>query len=485
EAFNNKGSSLFSLHRYDQALESFDQALRINPGYVEALNNKGNVLKELKEYNAALLSFDKAIFLNNNHALAHNGKGAVLLELLQYQAAISCFDAALQSKPNYESAFNNRSIALWKLNLLDEALTSVDKAIELKPDYAEAYVTKANVLIAKNLLTDALVCFDKAIYLQPAYADAYWNKSLLQLLIGDFRGGWENYEWRWKIKDGLLKKVDLKLPLWLGKDSLRGKHILLHWEQGLGDTIQFSRFLPLVTEQANTVVAIVQSPLIELISAAYPDVHFQLKEDPLPTGIDFYCPLLSLPLALNSCPDTIPFSKGYLSADADKIRYWSALLGEQKSLRVGLAWSGSEGHKNDGNRSIRLEQLIPFLPSGCEYVCLQKDIRQSDEAALSGSQIRCFSEQLNDFTDTAALCELMDLVISVDTSIAHLSGALGKSAWVLLPYRPDWRWMLDRNDSVWYEKMLLIRQATAGDWESALLQLRTKLDELLNSSDDK
>jgi hypothetical protein len=301
---------------------------------------------------------------------------------------------------------------------------------------------------------------------------------LCHLLLGNFKDGWQGYEWRWKNKSikSFKSNRSFPQPLWLGAESLAEKTILLHAEQGLGDTIQFCRYIPLVAQLGAKVILEVQRPLLKLFKDLEGVSQIIAAGDMLP-AFDYQCPLLSLPLAFKTELHTIPPIAQHITSDTDKVTKWQTKLGEKTQPRVGLVWSGSAGHQNDHNRSLSLSQLLSHLPSNIEYVCLQKEIRAIDKELLAQhTQIKYFGDALEDFTDTAALCELVDLVISVDTSVAHLAGTLGKPAWVLVTLTPDWRWLLERDDSPWYPSVKVYRQDKANDWNGVLDRARSDLE---------
>ena len=303
------------------------------------------------------------------------------------------------------------------------------------------------------------------------------GRSLALLLKGDLITGWEVYEWRWKADCHTSPNRNFPQPLWLGFEDIAGKTILLHAEQGLGDTIQFCRYAKLVKERGAFLVLEIPKSLLGLLSGLKGVDEFVEKGKALPV-FDYHCPLMSLPLAFKTTLKNIPHPTPYLAAKPQKREEWTHRLGRKEKTRVGLVWSGSTSHNNDQNRSITLQQLLPHLPEHFEYLSLQKEVREVDKPVLEVSEIRYYNEELKDFSDTAALCELMDLVISVDTSVAHLAGALGKSTWVLLPYAPDWRWQLDREDSPWYGSMKLYRQDKTLEWSRVLNQIALDLTEL-------
>jgi hypothetical protein len=478
--YNNLGLALQELNRLDEALASYDKAITIKPDYADAHYNRGFALHEIKRWYEALDSYDKAISIKPDYAEAYSNRGVALQELKRLDEALASYDKAISIKPDYADAHSNRGFALQELKRLDEALISYDKAISIKPDYAEAYYNRGYVLQELKHLDEALTSYDKAISIKPDYVEANWNKSLGLLLDGQFAQGWQEYECRWK-KEDISKTAGIRnfpQPIWLGAESLKDKTILLYAEQGLGDTIQFSRYVPLIAELGAKVILEVQSPLVKLLKNLEGVNQIAARGGTI-SEFDYQCPLLSLPLAFKTELNTIPPASKYMISDNKNNLNWQIKLGEKSKPRIGIVWSGSTEHKNDHNRSITLSQLIPYLPSNMEYVCLQKELRGIDKEALEKNpHIQFYGDDLEDFTDTAALCDLMDVVISVDTSVAHLAGTLGKQTWVLLPYSPDWRWMLDRDDSPWYPSVKLYRQENNGNWNGVLEKLNRDLEKI-------
>ena len=482
EAHSNRGNALQELKRLDEALVSYDKAISIKHDYAEAYLNRGIALQEPKLLDEALASYDKAISIKPDYAEAYLNRGIALQEHKRLDEALASYDKAISIKPDYAEAYSNRGIALQELKRLDEALVSYDKAIRIKPDYAEAYSNRGNTLKELKHLDEALASYDKAISIKPDYAEAYCNKSLVLLLDGQFAQGWQEYEWRRK-NENVNKIAEIRnfsQPLWLGTESLKDKTILLYAEQGLGDTIQFCRYARLVAELGAKVILEVQRPLVKLLKNLEGVSQIVAKGDTLP-AFDYQCQLLSLPLAFKTELHNIPSVSEHITSDNEKNSKWQTELGEKAMPRVGLVWSGSTIHINDHNRSLTLSQLLPHLPSNMEYVCLQKELRDIDKELLAQHiEIQYYGDALEDFTDTAALCDLMDVVISVDTSVAHLAGTLGKQTWVLLPYSPDWRWLLDREDNPWYPSAKLYRQEKIDNWNSVLEKLKIDLEKLVN-----
>ena len=467
--------------QFAKAVDFLGKALQINPNIAACHSNRGIALKELGRFDEALASYDKAISLKPNHAEAFHNRGNVLQKLGRLEEALASYDKAISLKSDYVEAYSNRGNVLKDLRRLDDALASYDTAISLKSDYAEAYYNRANALKEFGRLDEAQVSYNKAISVRGDYADAHLSLSLCHLLAGNFKDGWHGYEWRWKSKDVSNTKWvrEFSQPLWLGAGSLKDKTILLHAEQGLGDTIQFCRYVPLVAQLGAKVILEVQRPLGTLLDGLDGVQQIVAKGDELPE-FAYHCPLLSLPLAFQTAPHTIPPTTQHFASDEATAAKWRGLLGDKIKPRVGIVWSGNSDHKNDHNRSLTLSQLGPHLPSNVEYISLQKEIRDGDKELLAqSSEIRDFSHALDDFKDTVALCELVDLVISVDTSVAHLAGTMGKPTWVLLPFSPDWRWLLDRDDTPWYPSAKLYRQEKYGDWQGVLQRLEADLTRAL------
>ncbi|NTW52425.1 MAG: tetratricopeptide repeat protein [Chlorobiaceae bacterium] len=471
----NLGLVLNGLKEFESAATSFDRAISIKPDYHLAHYNRGKALLELDMYNAALASFDKAIAIVPDDHLAHYNRGNALKKLNQLESAVESFDRAITIKPDYHEAWSNRGNALHELNNIDAALASYDKAVTIKPDDHLAQFNRALALHALTRLDEALACYENAIAIRQNFPDACWNKSLALLTAGDFRSGWELYEWRWQVKKLADTRRHITETLWLGKQSIAGKTILLHCEQGLGDTIQFCRYIPMVADLGARVIFEVELPLRKLLGGLRGISELFVTGSSLPES-DCHCPLMSLPLAFKTDLDTIPDAGPYLKSDPGKLAYWKERLGRKTNPRVGLVWNGNVTHTNDKNRSIPLSALIRHLPEGFSYVSLQKEVRDIDRQTLeSNAHILHFGDELEDFTDTAALCDLMDVVISVDTSVAHLNGALGNPTWVLVPFSPDWRWMLVRDDSPWYRSIRLFRQQKPNDWSGAFGKLGSAL----------
>lgn len=401
-----------------------------------------------------------------DQAIAWHASGALLVAELLYAEV-------LDAQPANAQALQQLGILLGQKGDTQQGLLLIDRALRITPQNPTFHANRALLLKDLMRLDEALAAFDRAIELKADYALAHYNRSMLLLLRGDLRRGFEAYEWRWK---STRQARQLPQPLWLGQVPLDGQTLLLHAEQGLGDAIQFARYAKLAMLRGARVLLEVPPSLVGLLQTMGDGLSGALQV--LPTGsalpaFDLHCPLLSLPLAFGTDASDIPAPRAYLKADPAKLAQWAARLGRKRRPRVGLAWSGSTQNPGDAWRSIALACHLPFLQPDIEYVSLHKDLRPADEASLrQHGGIRHFGAEQQDFTDAAALAELMDLVISVDTSLAHLSCALGRPTWILLTQCPDWRWQLGRSDSPWYPTARLFRQGRAGDWTPVLSEVQ-------------
>ncbi len=458
------------------AVDYLDRALALKPDHAGAHSNRGNALLDLKQFDDALANYDRALALLPDHVEAHFYRGNALVGLNRHDEALKSYDCAIAIRADYVEAHLNRGNALAGLNRLDEALKSYDRALAIKADYVEAHLNRGVALAGLNRPDEALKSYDRALALKPDNAEAEWNRGLLYLLLGNFECGWRSYEWRGQRLGRTEPPRAYPQPLWLGDADLHGKRILLWSEQGFGDSLQFCRYVTQVAALGAVVILEAPAALAPLLNSLAGVAEFIPKGSPIP-AVDFHCPLLSLPLAFGTTLDSISGTP-YLAAPPERIATWHPFLGDPTHPRVGLSWSGSMGHKNDLNRSIPLPQFAQGLFTGVEYIQLQKDVRAADRVWLDRHpEIRSFDGQVNDFGDTAALIASLDLVITVDTSVAHLAGAMGKAVWVLLPFAPDWRWLLDRSDSPWYDSATLFRQPGPGDWDSVLAAVRQALAE--------
>lgn len=432
---------LQSQGRLEEALLAIQQALRLAPDHALALNNGAGLLSsDLKRPAEALPLLEHALRLNDNDATAWNGMGYALVELRRYEDALLCLARALQLQPNFALALYNQGNALQYLNRLDEAMRSYDAALAQTPDMV----------------------------------DAHFAQSACRLLMGDLPRGLKQYEWRWRKPAYLALAQQFTQPQWQGDTPLHGKTLLVYAEQGLGDTLQMARYVPQLTAQGAQVILQVQDALVSLLTGLDGTTVIG-KQQPLP-AYDLHIPLMSLPAALGTQLSSIPADVPYVQADAARSAQWQARLGPRSAPRVGLAWAGNPKHDNDSQRSIPLRTMRQLLQPGLEFIALQRDLSAADRLQLASEPaLHSHAAAQTDLAETAALIAQLDLVICVDTSIAHLAGALGKPTWLLLPYAPDWRWMLEREDSPWYPTMRLFRQQRAGDWDTVLDRVHAAL----------
>jgi Flp pilus assembly protein TadD len=432
---------------------------------------------ETGDYAAALVNADRALRLMRTYSEAHNNRGNALLRLGRPAEALEAFRATLMLTPRDPEVHVNLANVLSALERPAEALKSLDRALALQPGLATAHVNRGNVLQRLDRHVEAVDAYDKALVLDPGSVDAHWNRGLCSLLIGDHAAGWQGYEWRWLRGAREVQPRGFAQPLWLGAEDLAGRTILLHGEQGLGDCIQFVRYVSQVADRGATVILEVYPTLAPLFDGLPGVARLVRRGDPLPP-FDLHCPLMSLPLALGQ-PAPAPDPRPYLSADG-RLSAWSERLGPKTAPRIGLVVSGSPTHGKDLQRSLSFETLAPHLPAGLEYHLLQKEPREADRQALAARpDVRVWAEVIGDFADTAALAQLMDQVVSVDTSVAHLAGAIGRPTWLLLPTDPDWRWGLSAANTPWYAGMQLYRQSRGGDWQGPLQRLAADLRSLV------
>lgn len=392
----------------------------------------------------------------------------------EWHESIAAATRALALQPGHPEALANRGAALRMLGRLDEALADYDRALDGAPRSAEAHNNRGVALAAMNRHREAIAAYTRALELRPGYDRACFNRAMSRLVLGDLEEGWRDHEARWTGSEMHSGSRVLPGREWDGRESLQGKKLLVYAEQGLGDAIQFARYATLAQGAGARVILEVHAPLVELLKDI-DGVH-----DALPLGsalppFDLHCPLMSLPRVFGTRLDSIPAQMPYLRSPPEAVDAWRARLGHGRGRRIGLAWSGSRTLRNDANRSIALERLAPLVHGADVVVAVQTDIRDGDRAAVSALGIRDFARELRDFRDTAALVGALDLVISVDTAAAHLAGALGKPVWVLLPFSPDWRWLLERPDSPWYPTARLFRQPRIGDWDSVIQEVAEAL----------
>ena len=478
-----------------EARKCYEIILQAYPQQAEALHFLSLIYFQAGNAQAALQAIDAALASSPNYALAHNNKGSMLIELKQALAALACYEQAIACDPQFALAHFNRGVTLYDLRKLEQAIQSYDAAIAIDPQYVQAHNNRANTLKELQHVTEAIAGYNQALSIMPNFAEAHWNRALAYLVLGDYEQGWPAYESRWQSPELSRAAGERKLngALWLGQESLQDKIILLHSEQGLGDAIQFSRYAELVAKLGATVILEVEKPLMTLFQTLAGVSQIIEKGQPLPP-FDFHCPLISLPFAFKTTLNNIPFAEKYLSVDPAKQILWQKKLGPKTKLRVGVVWSGGlrpnqpEAWAVNERRNIPLALLAPLKNTAIDFYSLQKgQPGESELAALKaanwgGPDLIDLSADLDDFSATAALINQLDLVITVDTAVAHLAGALAKPVWLLNRFDTCWRWLLDRNDSPWYSSMRLFRQGQPGQWTPVVEAVQSQLQQLIRSS---
>jgi tetratricopeptide (TPR) repeat protein len=480
EALSNRGKALTELGRFEEALASFNRALAISVDYTEALYHRGGTLKELKRYDGALASYDRALALRPEYSEALYDRGVTLNELKRYEEALESYNRALAVRPNNARILNSRGNVMLRLSRFEDALACFDHALAVRPNYHQALSNRGFALYELRCFFEALASYDRALAVRPNYDHALSNEALCRLLLGDFDRGWKKYESRWAYEPNPRRRNFVQ-SMWTG-EKIAGKTFLLHAEQGLGDTIQFCRYAPLVAERGARVILRVQAVLRDLMSTLPGVVQISCKGEPIPS-FDLHCALLSLPLAFLTKLDTIPSAVPYLHVPSQAVVDWDARLGRRGRPRIGLVWSGSPSNKSDHKRSMRLTSLLSLLDIDASFVSLQYNVRPEDLDVLKiRRDLYHFGDELKGFSEPAALISKLDLVISVDTSVGHLAGALAKPVWVMLPFLPDWRWLLDREDSPWYPTARLFRQDKSRAWDNVIERVRAALYDFVRHS---
>ncbi len=469
EAHNNLGSLLRRQGKLTEAVLSFQRALRLVPASAEVQYNLANALKELGQVAEAVVHYQEAVRLKPHFAAAHHNLGIALLEHARFAEAEVSLQQALHLHPNLAETHYNLGIVLQEQGKLAEAIGGFKEAIRLRPNFAEALNNLGITLQAQGEWADAAASFEQALQVRPDFADARHNRSMLWLLQGNFEQGWPEYEWRWRTR--AFPTISRPEPLWDG-GPLSGKTILLHAEQGLGDTLHFVRYAAVVKERGATVVVACQAELLAVLAGCRGIDQLLPLDASVPT-CDLRAPLMSLPGLCGTTFSTIPSQVPYLVADRARVDYWAKQLSTLSGFKVGISWQGSRKHRDDRRRSVPLAEFAPAAKvPGVHLVSLQKGPGEEQMRAVDFNVID-FSELDADapFVDSAALMQALDLVITCDTAVAHLAGALGRPVWVALPFSPDWRWLLERTDSPWYPTMRLFRQRQPGDWSDVFARV--------------
>lgn len=475
QAANNKATILRSRGLLSEALAALDGALQLNPKYLDAQHNRGLVLLDLGRLHDALGQFDDVLKQAPDHVDVLVDRAVALYRLNQIDEAIQALERARKVRPDAPSLLNNLAATLLEINKPAQALAHVDHALAIEGDFARALNTRGLALHALGDFSEALASFQKAQVLAPDYAEAHVNESFTLLLTGDFANGWDKYEWRRKLP-ALAQREPGDVANWSGIEPLRGKSILLYADQGLGDTIQFVRFAPLVKKMGCKVVLQVQPALVELLSTTYGTSQI------IPTGTahgscDFASPLASLPKVFDGQLPPLASRRWYLRADQHRIQAWKKKLNKRDTARIGFAWSANVASRTSFARSIPLPNLAPILSTAHQFIPLKIDLSPDEREFLRGfSNVQIHSLDPANMADAAALIACLDVVISIDTSIAHLAGALGKDVWILLPFPPDWRWGLTGQTTDWYPTARLFRASSQCGWNQIIADVRMALE---------
>jgi tetratricopeptide (TPR) repeat protein len=465
EIYNNLGIVFRDKGNLDEAVRCHRHAIALKPDYVKALSNLGIALAEQKHFDEAIDSYRRALIIDPNHAETYNNLGVAFESIDSPTKAEEHYCRAVTIKQDYAEAYGNLGLIQKKTGRPAEAEKSLLRALAIKPGNPEWWQLLGIVQKLQGRFDEAMQNFCRAVTLKPDYADAQFSLANAQLALGDFENGWRGYEWRLRTPWYGTRKFEQ--PKWAGED-LRGKTILICSEQGFGDVILFLRYAPLVAANSGFTIIEVPLPLARLASTLKGRGRVIALGDPLPR-FDVYCPLLSLPALFRTTVSTIPTNVPYLFADPLLVERWREAMAEKPGFRVGLAWAGNPKQENDRYRSIAIEKLRPLLEiSGIRWFSLQVGERASDVAALSPETITDVSDRLTDFAETAAVMAHLDLVITVDTAVAHLAGALGRPVWVMMSSIPDWRYLPGREDNAWYPTLRVFRKTMIDNWDHVI-----------------
>ena len=497
EALNNqeprtyvgRGNTRILLQQYTAALTDFNQAIDLDKNCAEAYSSRGFAWHLQDKFDLAIQDYQRAITLKPNFAEAYYNRANTFKAMRRLDEALQDYDRAIALKAGYVDAYNNRGNTLTEMNRHEEAVESFDKAIAAKTVYAEVYANRGTALQSLKRIEDAIASYEQAIALKPNYPEAILNKGLALLLGGDFKQGWPLYEARWQTDMLKTTKHHFTQPQWLGNDEdIQGKRIFVHHEQGMGDTLQFCRYIPLIAQRGATVIVEVPKPLVRVMASLEGVSEVVAKGSGVLPSFDYHCPMVSLPLAFKTFSiEDIPTHIPYLFADMEATMAWKRQLGGWTRPRVGLVWNGGFRVNQPKLWTVNERRNIPFqkmailqdLP--CDFYSLQKgepaesEIKAIRPEIWGNDNFHIFTESIHDFADTAALLMNLDLIIAVDTSTPHLAAALGKPVWLLNRFDLCWRWLVGRADTPWYPSMRLYHQEKAGDWDSVLLNVKQDL----------
>lgn len=464
-------AALFDFGMLSQKLESpehallfFTKTLEIDSKHVSAYVERGHLLRKSNRFEEAVNDYSLALKYDPYSFGALVGRGLLFGQVSQFEKAVKDFDRAIELKPNSSDVLYNRALAYSKLGKVRLSIDDYTRAVNSNPNHYQAYNNRGLAYREIKAFQQAIDDFDQSVAIKPEFACGFWNKALTHLMIGEYKTAWQLYEYRWKSPNFTSPVRNFTEPIWLGKEPIEKKTILLHSEQGLGDSLQFCRYINKFQGLDCTVLLEIERPLMQIMTCLLPKKQIFQKGTKLP-NFDFHCPLGSLPLAFDTTIDTVPYPSGYLYPAPERIKWWRDYLGEKKKPRVGLAWQGNPAHPKDYKRSIKLDTIIHKLCRNFDWYSLHPDVSQKDQQLFDkNDHLTHFGDLIGDFAETAAFCVNLDMIFSVDTSIAHLGGAVGCPVHLLLSNTADARWHYFGSSSPWYDSMTLHRKPRDGEW---------------------
>jgi tetratricopeptide (TPR) repeat protein len=477
EAWKPLAQILADLNRHHEAALSFQHVLKLDPSDADAAYRAGLSLFKTEKIEEALALLDRSNQLQPDQASTLQVRGLALQELARLEEALAEMCRAHALDPARADICNDVGVILLRLRRHEEALSWYDKAVALQPDFKLAHNNRGFVLSRLRRFDEAFAVYAALKAADPGNAEPDWSMALLHLMLGNFEAGWAGREARWKVPSLPIARYDFPQPMWLGKEPIAGKTILIFQDEGLGDVIQFVRYVPMVAALGARVLLLVDGPLVPLLSKLPALAECIPRSANRSVTFDTHCGISSLPLAFGTRLETVPGDVPYLPhPDEARVRAWEQRLGPHDKLRVGLVWSGNRKHMDNANRALPLRALFPLLDGDAMFVSLQKETNAEDQATLrERPDIFDLTVHLSDFTETAALMSCLDLIITVDTSMAHLAGALARPTWIMLQHMPDWRWLLDRDDCPWYPTAKLFRQTEPGNFAEVVERVRAEL----------
>lgn len=486
------GDLYLQLGQIQAAVYSYQASLKKAGPFFEGLHNLGLAYSQLFQFEEASRAFKEACTLNPSSYEAHLNLGAALKNVGDYEQSLAHINQALALNPTDASAWLNKGVTLEAMNAQEKALECYEAALQLNPNYLEAYSNKANSLVVLGRHTDAQMAFESALSINPQDPDTLYNLSYLQLAQGNFEQGWPNYENRW-LRQNAPPLLFSNLSRLVTLDGIADKHILAWSEQGLGDTIQFCRYIPALHKLGAKITLATHAPLIELLDGLDGIDQIIAIDENAPNDCNAQIPLMSLPLLFHRAGQTIPPKPPYLKTDPIKRNSWHERLKDEKRLKVGLVWSGGfrpnqpECWGVNGRRNIPLEIIAQLQEiTGVQFFSLQKgdpaeaELLEKKDHIWPSNNLSIYTSELHTFADTAALIDNLDLVISVDTSTAHVAGALGKPLWLLNRFDSCWRWQIQKEETGWYPEAKLINQTAPGDWDTVINKVKNELAHLMN-----